>query len=209
MEKTACEAMRKSGSSAAVALSASSTTRMLRRRAASQIGRTNCGYRLSARTRSAAVVIASGSRGATVAILLSRYVTIVRSPRASTKIAESPVDSPSTRWHALVSMLSRARAASTRSPLSSLPAGPPSGLASIARPPSRAIATAAFAAQPPLTMKKSSASTLVSGCGMTLTRKTSSSTRMPAHKMRGAAAPLAENGINGPIHRGRARRRRG
>ena len=53
-EKITCEAMRNSGSSTTVALSASSTTRKPRSRAASQIGRTNCGYRLSARTRSAA-----------------------------------------------------------------------------------------------------------------------------------------------------------
>ena len=121
------------------------------------------GSRLSASTRSAAAASASGSRGVTAAIRLSRYVTMVRSPRASMKIADSagrqPVDPLTARW---CRSLSRASAAKTRSPLSSLPAGPPSGPASTARPPSRAIATAALAAQPPLTMKNSSASTLPS-----------------------------------------------
>src|SRR5262252_8168259 len=60
------------------------------------------------------------------------------------------------------------------------------GPASAARPPSRAIATAAFAAQPPLTTKNPLAWTLPSGCGNSSTRNTSSSTMMPAHRMRGA-----------------------
>src|SRR5215472_15414429 len=59
------------------------------------------------------------------------------------------------------------------------------GPASAARPSSRAIATAAFAAQPPLTAKNPLAWTLPSGCGNSSTRNTSSSTMMPAHKMRG------------------------
>src|SRR5579862_9089264 len=60
------------------------------------------------------------------------------------------------------------------------------GPASAARPPSRAIATAAFAAQPPLTTKNPLASTLPSGSGNSSTRKTSSSTMMPAQSTRGA-----------------------
>src|SRR5690242_3996264 len=84
------------------------------------------------------------------------------------------------------STFSRAKALSTRSPFSSTPAGPPIGPASAARPPNRAIATAAFAAQPPLTTKNPLACTLPSGCGNSSTRNTSSSTMMPAHRMRGA-----------------------
>src|SRR5262249_52443286 len=47
-------------------------------------------------------------------------------------------------------------------------------------------ATAAFAAQPPLTTKNPLAWTLPSGCGNSSTRNTSSSTMMPAHRMCGA-----------------------
>src|SRR5262249_21408125 len=71
--------------------------------------------------------------------------------------------------------------------------GPPSGPASAARPPSRATATAALAAQPPLTMKKLCAWVFASGCGKRSTRNTSSSTMMPAHKIARALLPaLAE-----------------
>src|SRR5580658_7459905 len=90
------------------------------------------------------------------------------------------------RWQCVVSSFSRAKACSTRSPLASSPAGPPIGPASAARPPSRAIATAAFAAQPPLTTKKPLASTLPSAAGNSSTRKTSSSTMMPAQSTHGA-----------------------
>ena len=72
-----------------------------------------------------------------------------------------------------------------------LRAGPPIGPASAARPPSRAMATAAFAAQPPLTTKNPSACALPSGGGNSSTRNTSSSTMMPAQRMRGAAAARA------------------
>src|ERR1700733_6305687 len=111
---------------------------------------------------------------------------MVRSPRAFMTIADSAVASPPTRWQCLQSTFSRASALSTRSPLASSPAGPPIGPASAARPPSRATATAAFAAQPPLTTKKSLACTLPSGRGNSSTRNTSSSTIMPAQRMRGA-----------------------
>src|SRR5262249_30278639 len=100
----------------------------------------------------------------------------------SRKIAESAVGAPAMRWQPLQSICSRASAARTRSPFKSSPGGPPSGPASTARPPSRAIATAALAAQPPLTMKKFSASVFASGCGKRSTWNTSSSTMMPAHK---------------------------
>src|SRR5580692_5484533 len=112
---------------------------------------------------------------------------MVRSPRAFMKIADSAVAKPSIRWQNLQSTFSRSRALSTRSPLLSSPSGPPSGPASAARPPRRATATAAFAAQPPLTTKNPLACTLPSGCGNSSTRNTSSSTMMPAHRIRGAA----------------------
>src|SRR5262249_5433563 len=69
---------------------------------------------------------------------------------------------------------------------SGTPAGPPMGPASAARPSNRAIATAVFAAQPPLTTKNPLAWTLPSGCGNSSTRNTSSSTMIPAHRIRGA-----------------------
>src|SRR5690348_2546102 len=47
------------------------------------------------------------------------------------------------------------------------------------------MATAALAAQPPLTTKNALAWTLPSGCGKSSTRNTSSSTMMPAHRMCG------------------------
>src|SRR6516162_8525008 len=117
----------------------------------------------------------------------------MRSPCASMKIAESAVGTPARRWQPAQSTSSRASAASTRSPFASSPGGPPSGPASAARPPSRATATAALAAQPPLTMKKLCAWVFASGCGKRSTRNTSSSTMMPAHKIARALSPaLAE-----------------
>src|SRR5215813_4436321 len=117
----------------------------------------------------------------------------MRSPRASMKIAESAVGTPARRWQPAQSTCSRASAASTRSPFESSPGGPPSGPASAARPPSRATATAALAAQPPLTMKKLCAWVFASGCGKRSTRNTSSSTMIPAHKIARAPPPaLAE-----------------
>src|SRR5262249_44036934 len=72
-------------------------------------------------------------------------------------------------------------------------AGRTAGPASVGRPPSRATATAALAAQPPLTMKKLCAWVFASGCGKRSTRNTSSSTMMPAHKIARALSPaLAE-----------------
>src|SRR5580704_7608496 len=113
---------------------------------------------------------------------------MVRSPRASMKIADSAVAKPSTRWQNVQSIFSRANAASTRSPLASSPTGPPIGPASAALPPSRAIATAALAAQPPLTTKNPVACTLPSGSGNSATRNTSSSTIMPVQRMRRAGS---------------------
>src|SRR5205823_13881308 len=76
------------------------------------------------------------------------------------------------------------------------------------------MATAALAAQPPLTTKNSFACTLPSGCGNSSTRKTSSSTMIPVQRMRGARSAeediravldVASNDVVGD----RDRRRRG
>src|SRR5579862_4170801 len=138
---------------------------------------------------------------------------MVRSPRAFMKIADNAVDSPVMRWQKLQSIRSRANAASTRSPLASSPAGPPIGPARATRPPSRAMATAAFAAQPPLTTKNPVACTLPSGCGNSVTRNTSSSTMMPVHRMRraGSAEDIAAvlDVIPNDVMRDGDRRRRG
>ena len=55
------------------------------------------GKRLSTSTMSAAAASASGSDGMTAATRSSRWVTMVRSPRASMKIADSAVANPGTR----------------------------------------------------------------------------------------------------------------
>src|SRR5262249_17152063 len=91
----------------------------------------------------------------------------------------------------LQSTCSRASAASTWSPLMSSPAGPPSGPANRDCAPNRATATAALAAQPPLTTKKSRACTLPSGRGKRSTRNTSSSTMMPAHRSAGRGGSVS------------------
>src|SRR5215475_10505409 len=67
--------------------------------------------------------------------------------------------------------------------MTSLPAGPPRGPAKQALPPSRAIASAPLAAQPPDTVMNSLAPTLVSGTGTARTRKTSSTAAMPAQRI--------------------------
>src|SRR5436190_21027394 len=109
------------------------------------------------------------------------------------KIADKAVATPVMRWQPVQSTRSRASAASTRSPFRSSPAGPPSGPASATRPPSRAIATAALAAQPPLTAKKPPACVFPSACGKRSTWKTSSSTMMPAQRIAGARASGLES----------------
>src|SRR5215468_6832732 len=104
---------------------------------------------------------------------------MVRSPRASTKIADTGVRAPGTRTQPMHSTPSRCRLAMRRAPTASAP----SGAAKYARPPSRAMATAALAALPPPMVMNSLACTLVSGIGNALTRKTSSRTAMPAQRM--------------------------
>src|SRR6185312_398558 len=112
---------------------------------------------------------------------------MVRSPRALTKIAEIAEATPSTRTQPLASTPSGASPARMRSLIGSCPAGPPSGPAKLACPPSRAIAIAALAAQPPPTATNSLACALPSAGGNSSTRKISSSTAIPVQRMRGAA----------------------
>src|SRR5262245_23643880 len=112
---------------------------------------------------------------------------MVRSPRALTNIADSAEATPSRRLQPVQSTPSAARPARMRSLIGSWPAGPPSGPAKLDCAPSRATATAAFAAQPPPTAMNSLAIALPSGGGNSSTRKTSSSTAMPVHRMRGLA----------------------
>src|SRR6266481_1068071 len=104
---------------------------------------------------------------------------MVRSPRASTKIADTGVRAPGTRTQPTHSTPSRCRLSMRRSAIASSP----SGAAKCALPPSRAMATAALAALPPPMVMNSLACTLVSGSGNALTRKTSSRTAMPAQRI--------------------------
>src|SRR5213075_2370598 len=71
-----------------------------------------------------------------------------------------------------------------------MPGGPPNGPAKLARAPRCAIATAAFAALPPLTVRNSLACVFTSGRGNDPTRNTRSSTAMPVHStcLRAASA---------------------
>src|SRR5262249_34959160 len=78
--------------------SAASPTVGPRARAATQIGRTNSGKRLSATTASARATSLAASTGVAAASRSSQWVTIMRSPRASMKIAESAVATPARRW---------------------------------------------------------------------------------------------------------------
>src|SRR6202023_1536836 len=112
---------------------------------------------------------------------------MARSPRGSMQIADIEDATPGTRGQDAVSTCSPARAATMRSPIASAPAGPPSGPAKRARPPSRAIATAALAAQPPEMIMNSDAWVLASGTGNWATRKTASSTAMPVQTTSGPA----------------------
>src|SRR5215831_15048587 len=108
---------------------------------------------------------------------------MVRSPRASMKIADTGVCAPGTRTQPMQSTPSRAKPSTRRSPITSLPAGPPSGAAKRTLPPSRAIAIAALAAQPPPMVMNSLAAALASGVGNSRTRNTSSRTATPAQRM--------------------------
>src|SRR5687767_12320782 len=88
---------------------------------------------------------------------------------------------PSTRGQSTHAIFSRAASASMVSPTVSVPGGPPNGPEKLARPPRCAIATAAFAALPPLMVRNSLACVFTSGRGNRSTRNTRSSTAMPVH----------------------------
>src|SRR3989442_9408305 len=100
------------------------------------------------------------------------------------QIAEIGVVTPGMRGHAEQSMPARPRSARTRSPFASSPAGPPSGPAKRVGAPRRAVANAALAALPPLTDRNSLAGVFTSPRAKASTRKTSSSTAMPVHRIR-------------------------
>src|SRR5437868_13050016 len=105
------------------------------------------------------------------------------------QIAEIDEGAPATRGQAGQSMFSLAASARNVSPTLSAPAGPPNGPEKLARAPRCAIATAAFAALPPLMVRNSLACVFTSGRGNDPTRNTRSSTAMPVHStcLRGSA----------------------
>src|SRR5882757_8872628 len=98
------------------------------------------------------------------------------------QIAEIGDGTPGTRGQCEQSMFSRAASASIVSPTVSMPAGPPSGPAKLARAPRWAMATAAFAALPPFTIPNELACVFTSGRGNDSTRKIWSTTAIPAHR---------------------------
>src|SRR2546423_3508154 len=97
------------------------------------------------------------------------------------EIAEIGDVMPSTRGQSTHAIFSRAASASIVSPTESTPAGPPKGPEKLARAPRCAIATAAFAALPPLMVRNSLACVFTSGRGKRSTRNTRPSTAMPVH----------------------------
>ena len=145
--------------------SASSTIGMPRARAATQMSRTNAGKRLSAITASASATSAAG---------------VVRPRRDQALVAvvddralAAPVDADrrDRRGHARDARAGRAIDVLVRREREERVAdgvdagGPPSGPAKLARAPRCAIATAAFAALPPLTVRNSLACVFTSGRG--------------------------------------------
>src|SRR5215213_2974510 len=160
--------------------SASSTTGMPRFSAATHTSLTKPGNRLSAITASAFATSAAASLGRAAISASSRKLTIARSP---IEIAEIGDVMPSTRGQSTHAMPSRPASASIVSPTLSAPAGPPNGPEKVARAPRCPIATAAFAALPPLTLRNSLAWVFTSGRGWRSTRKTRSSTAIPVHTM--------------------------
>ena len=96
-ENTTWLAMANSGSSSVVGRSASSSTGMPRRCAASHSGRTMSGKRLSASSSAMPSTSASGSASCALSIRGSRWVTIIRSPAASTMIPDTGAVAPATR----------------------------------------------------------------------------------------------------------------
>src|SRR5256714_7328294 len=106
------------------------------------------------------------------------------------EIAEIGDVMPSTRGQSTHAIFSRAASASIVSPTGSAPDGPPKGPEKLARAPRCAIATAAFAALPPLMVRNSLACVFTSGRGKRSTRNTRSSTAIPVHStcLRASAA---------------------
>src|SRR5260370_10708132 len=104
---------------------------------------------------------------------------MVRSPRASTKIADTGVRAPGTRTQPTHSTPSRCRLSMRRSPTASSP----SGAAKYAVLSSRARASAAWAALAPPMGLNALAGTLVCGRGNAMTGKTSLRTAIPAQRM--------------------------
>ena len=99
------------------------------------------------------------------------------------KIPDTEIEPPSTRSTPDGSTPVFASASRKRRLASSVPTGPENR----ARPPSRATATAALAAQPPVVATRSLARTLVPGAGKRSTLNRKSSTAMPAHSTTGGA----------------------
>src|ERR1043165_6402470 len=95
------------------------------------------------------------------------------------QMADIDVGAPATRGQAEQSMFSLAASFRNVSPTVSTPAGPPSGPAKLARAPRCAIATAAFAALPPFTVRNSLACVFSTGRGNASTGKTWSTPAMP------------------------------
>src|SRR5215470_10929751 len=102
-----------------------------------------------------------------------------------TMMADRDEATPGTRTQPVQSIPSRPSPATIRSPVGSLPAGPPSGPAKRTRAPRRAMATAALAAHPPPTVMNSLAIVFMSAAGKRSTRNTWSSTAIPVHKTTG------------------------
>src|SRR5436309_94610 len=148
---------------------------------AAQISPTKPGNRLSAIIASQFATSELASSGRASISASSRKLTMARSPRWSIDIAEIGVVMPSRRGHCTHAIFSRAASANIVSPTVSMPGGPPNGPAKLARAPRCAIATAAFAALPPLTVRNSLACVFTSGRGNDPTRNTRSSTAIPVH----------------------------
>src|ERR1700690_1674924 len=175
---------------------------------------TNSGNRLSTSTASASATSPAASGGSTLPRLTPRRVAMVFSPVASSRISDTEAVPFFMRATPLQSMPSLARSARMR--LLTWSSVSPSGPANATRPPRRAMATAALAAQPPPVMMKSDAGTLVPGAGKFCTRITMSCTAMPAHKIFGAFPDAGSVKVDLVLHPGadevmrdRYRRRRG
>src|SRR5262249_43117753 len=136
---------------------------------------------------------------ASAGVALSRprpcRVATIFSPLRSMKIPDTEIEPPSTHRTPEGSTPVLASASRKRRLASSVPTGPEKR----ARPPSRATATAALAAQPPVVATRSEARILVPGAGKVSTLNRKSSTAMPAHKTTGAARSGEFNAVLHPL----------